>query len=148
MKVELGDDVTDERLLIVINVTDPRTHLISCVQTSVSPNATYFRLHDYRNGSEYFSFYALFILTFNADVWFILWKQYCSLHLKILLIRQYALWTIQFYLISNWHYIVVLTICYCIVNVLNNIYKRFGKHDFLLSSISFLSFIQQRFLVW
>nr|XP_022291881.1 uncharacterized protein LOC111103132 [Crassostrea virginica] len=50
-EVELGDDVTEETLLIVINVTDPNSDSFSCVQTSVLPNTTYFRLHDYMNGT-------------------------------------------------------------------------------------------------
>ena len=51
-EVELGDDVTEETLLIVVNVTDPNSDSFSCVQTSVLPDTTYFRLVDYTNGSK------------------------------------------------------------------------------------------------
>lgn len=50
-EVELGDDVTSETLLIVINATDPAALSISCMQTSILPETTNFRLDDYMNGT-------------------------------------------------------------------------------------------------
>ncbi|XP_062566951.1 uncharacterized protein LOC134229255 [Saccostrea cucullata] len=50
-EVELGDDVTAETLLIVVNVTDESAPSIICAQTSILPETQYFRLDDYMNGS-------------------------------------------------------------------------------------------------
>ncbi|XP_048756447.2 uncharacterized protein LOC125667124 [Ostrea edulis] len=50
-EVELGDDVTAETLLIVINVTDESAPSIICTETSILPDTQYFRLDDYQNGS-------------------------------------------------------------------------------------------------
>lgn len=52
-EVELGDDVSSETLLIVINATDPAADSISCILSSILPNTTNFRLDDYLNGSMY-----------------------------------------------------------------------------------------------
>uniref|UniRef100_K1QG92 Protocadherin-11 X-linked n=1 Tax=Magallana gigas TaxID=29159 RepID=K1QG92_MAGGI len=57
-EVELGDDVSSETLLIVINATDPAADSISCILSSILPNTTNFRLDDYLNGNcESFDFY-------------------------------------------------------------------------------------------
>eukprot|EP00105_Crassostrea_gigas_P046316 XP_019930464.1 PREDICTED: uncharacterized protein LOC105347825 [Crassostrea gigas] len=50
-EVELGDDVSSETLLIVINATDPAADSISCILSSILPNTTNFRLDDYLNGT-------------------------------------------------------------------------------------------------
>lgn len=52
-EVELGEDVSSETLLIVINATDPAADSISCILSSILPNTTNFRLDDYLNGSMY-----------------------------------------------------------------------------------------------
>lgn len=62
-EVELGDDVSSETLLIVINATDPAADKISCMLSSVLPNTTNFRLDDYLNGSMY-----LILFFFNLDL--------------------------------------------------------------------------------
>ncbi|XP_061177187.1 uncharacterized protein LOC133185912 [Saccostrea echinata] len=57
-EVELGDDVTAETILIVVNVTDESAPIITCTQTSILPETQYFRLDDYMNGyCEDFDFY-------------------------------------------------------------------------------------------
>nr|XP_034331763.1 uncharacterized protein LOC109621096 [Crassostrea gigas] len=50
-EVEIGDDVSFETLLIVINATDPAADSISCILSSILPNTTNFRLDDYLNGT-------------------------------------------------------------------------------------------------
>lgn len=61
-EVELGEDVSSETLLIVINATDPAADSISCILSSILPNTTNFRLDDYLNGSMYL------IHFFNLDL--------------------------------------------------------------------------------
>ncbi|XP_062566950.1 uncharacterized protein LOC134229254 [Saccostrea cucullata] len=50
-EVEIGDDVTEETLLIVINATDESAPTITCTETSILPETQFFRLDDYMNGS-------------------------------------------------------------------------------------------------
>lgn len=58
-EVEVGDDVSSETLLIVIDATDPAVDKISCMLSSVLPNTTNFRLDDYLNGSMYLIYFFL-----------------------------------------------------------------------------------------